>query len=128
MWVKNTFKVFFIISNGHWRHLRKQNVVKSWHVFELCLSCALVRCTVFFRLLTTDLTQLKDDLPGDLQSLSWLTSVDVPRLQQIQGRRPEFNSSAQNSLLDQQTGQKLYIQCEKENKKCIFTKNGALLY
>ena len=23
-----------------------------------------------------------DDLPGDLQSLSWLTAVDVPRLQQ----------------------------------------------
>ncbi|XP_056601995.1 forkhead box protein N4 isoform X1 [Triplophysa dalaica] len=56
-------------------------------------------------LLTTDPSQLKNELPGDLQSLSWLTSVDVPRLQQIGGRRPEFSSSAQNSLLDQQTAQ-----------------------
>ncbi|CAL8335241.1 unnamed protein product [Gadus morhua 'NCC'] len=35
-------------------------------------------------LLTTDPSQLREeDLPGDLQSLSWLTSVDVPRLQQM---------------------------------------------
>ncbi|KAI7813242.1 winged helix nude [Triplophysa rosa] len=58
-----------------------------------------------YRLLTTDPSQLKNELPGDLQSLSWLTSVDVPRLQQIGSRRPEFSSSAQNSLLDQQTAQ-----------------------
>lgn len=57
------------------------------------------------RLLTTDPSQLKDELPGDLQSLSWLTSVDVPRLQQIGGGRPDFTSSAQNSLLERQTGQ-----------------------
>jgi hypothetical protein len=28
-----------------------------------------------------------DDLPGDLQSLSWLTAVDVPRLQQLANGR-----------------------------------------
>uniref|UniRef100_W5KHG4 Forkhead box N4 n=1 Tax=Astyanax mexicanus TaxID=7994 RepID=W5KHG4_ASTMX len=32
----------------------------------------------------------KDELPGDLQSLSWLTSVDVPRLQQIGPGRSDF--------------------------------------
>uniref|UniRef100_A0A8C7DT77 Forkhead box N4 n=1 Tax=Oncorhynchus kisutch TaxID=8019 RepID=A0A8C7DT77_ONCKI len=35
------------------------------------------------KLLTTDPSQLQEDLPGELQSLSWLTSVDVPRLQQM---------------------------------------------
>uniref|UniRef100_A0A8C1QHE3 Forkhead box N4 n=1 Tax=Cyprinus carpio TaxID=7962 RepID=A0A8C1QHE3_CYPCA len=58
-----------------------------------------------YRLLTTDPSQLKDELPGDLQSLSWLTSVDVPRLQQIRSGRPDFTSSAQNSLLERQTVQ-----------------------
>ncbi|XP_016423523.1 forkhead box protein N4-like [Sinocyclocheilus rhinocerous] len=58
-----------------------------------------------YRLLTTDPSQLKDELPGDLQSLSWLTSVDVPRLQQIGPGRPDFASSAQNSLLERQTAQ-----------------------
>ncbi|XP_062399979.1 forkhead box protein N4 [Sardina pilchardus] len=59
-----------------------------------------------FRLLTTDPSQLnKEDLPGDLQSLSWLTSVDVPRLQQIGASRPDYSGSAQASLLDQQAAQ-----------------------
>ncbi|XP_030646887.1 forkhead box protein N4 [Chanos chanos] len=59
-----------------------------------------------YRLLTTDPSQLnKDDLPGDLQSLSWLTSVDVPRLQQIGSSRPDFSVSSQNGLLERQTAQ-----------------------
>ncbi|XP_008847189.2 forkhead box protein N4 [Nannospalax galili] len=33
-----------------------------------------------------------DDLPGDLQSLSWLTAVDVPRLQQMASSRMELGS------------------------------------
>lgn len=32
------------------------------------------------------------DLPGDLQSLSWLTAVDVPRLQQMASERIELGS------------------------------------
>lgn len=75
----------------------------------------------FCRLLTTDPSQLKDELPGDLQSLSWLTSVDVPRLQQIGGGRPDFASSAQNSLLERQTGQEIYTLCivsVNGGKKC----------
>ena len=32
-------------------------------------------------------TTYDDDLPGDLQSLSWLTAVDVPRLQQMASGR-----------------------------------------
>lgn len=31
-----------------------------------------------------------DDLPGDLQSLSWLTAVDVPRLQQVTSGRVDL--------------------------------------
>ncbi|KAK2102552.1 Forkhead box protein N4 [Saguinus oedipus] len=31
-----------------------------------------------------------DDLPGDLQSLSWLTAVDVPRLQQMASGRVDL--------------------------------------
>ncbi|KAI4896119.1 hypothetical protein NFI96_011371, partial [Prochilodus magdalenae] len=59
-----------------------------------------------YRLLTTDPSQLnKDELPGDLQSLSWLTSVDVPRLQQLGPGRPEFSVPSQSSLLEQQTAQ-----------------------
>ncbi|KAL0979710.1 hypothetical protein UPYG_G00188540 [Umbra pygmaea] len=66
-----------------------------------------------YRLLTTDPSQLREeDLPGDLQSLSWLTSVDVPRLQQMADGRSggggEFNGTAQGqgcSLLEQQTAQ-----------------------
>ncbi|XP_061907237.1 forkhead box protein N4 [Entelurus aequoreus] len=59
-----------------------------------------------YRLLTTDPSQLREDLPGDLQSLSWLTSVDVPRLQQmVDGRSHSNGPSHQGSLLDQQTAQ-----------------------
>ncbi|KAJ8379365.1 hypothetical protein SKAU_G00001430 [Synaphobranchus kaupii] len=61
-----------------------------------------------YRLLTTDPSQLnEDDLPGDLQSLSWLTSVDVPRLQQMatDGGRLDFSVASQSNLLEQQTAQ-----------------------
>ncbi|KAG5840359.1 hypothetical protein ANANG_G00187970 [Anguilla anguilla] len=60
-----------------------------------------------YRLLTTDPSQLnEDDLPGDLQSLSWLTSVDVPRLQQMTtAGRLDFSVAAQGNLLEQQTAQ-----------------------
>uniref|UniRef100_A0A672JJB8 Forkhead box N4 n=1 Tax=Salarias fasciatus TaxID=181472 RepID=A0A672JJB8_SALFA len=59
-----------------------------------------------YRLLTTDPSQLgEEDLPGDLQSLSWLTSVDVPRLQQMADSRGHSNGSSQGSLLEQQTAQ-----------------------
>ncbi|KAG9339560.1 hypothetical protein JZ751_023451, partial [Albula glossodonta] len=58
------------------------------------------------RLLTTDPSQLnEDDLPGDLQSLSWLTSVDVPRLQQMATGRLDFSVAQQSNLLEQQTAQ-----------------------
>lgn len=58
------------------------------------------------RLLTTDPSQLREeDLPGDLQSLSWLTSVDVPRLQQMADGRGHNNGPSQGSLLEQQTGE-----------------------
>ncbi|CAL8348028.1 unnamed protein product [Lota lota] len=60
-----------------------------------------------YRLLTTDPSQLREeDLPGDLQSLSWLTSVDVPRLQQMaDGRGHSDGAPPQARLLEQQTGQ-----------------------
>ncbi|XP_068594717.1 forkhead box protein N4 [Brachionichthys hirsutus] len=59
-----------------------------------------------YRLLTTDPSQLREeDLPGDLQSLSWLTSVDVPRLQQMSDSRGHGNGRSQGSLLEQQTVQ-----------------------
>ncbi|XP_030272910.1 forkhead box protein N4 [Sparus aurata] len=60
-----------------------------------------------YRLLTTDPSQLREeDLPGDLQSLSWLTSVDVPRLQQMADSRGHSNGPSQgSSLLEQQTAQ-----------------------
>lgn len=59
-----------------------------------------------YRLLTTDPSQLREeDLPGDLQSLSWLTSVDVPRLQQMADSRDHGNGPSQGSLLEQQTAQ-----------------------
>ncbi|NXN11329.1 FOXN4 protein, partial [Indicator maculatus] len=57
-----------------------------------------------YRLLGSDPSQLsEDDLPSDLQSLSWLTSVDVPRLQQMASGRMDFSLGAQNAML-QQTG------------------------
>nr|XP_020863683.1 forkhead box protein N4 [Phascolarctos cinereus] len=55
-----------------------------------------------YRLLASDSSQAaEDDLPSDLQSLSWLTAVDVPRLQQMTSSRMDF--SAPNAGL-QQTG------------------------
>ncbi|KFZ60617.1 Forkhead box protein N4, partial [Antrostomus carolinensis] len=57
-----------------------------------------------YRLLASDPSQLsQDDLPSDLQSLSWLTSVDVPRLQQMASGRMDFSLGAHNAML-QQTG------------------------
>ncbi|KFQ44927.1 Forkhead box protein N4 [Nestor notabilis] len=57
-----------------------------------------------YRLLAPEPSQLsEDDLPSDLQSLSWLTSVDVPRLQQMASGRMDFSLGAQNAML-QQTG------------------------
>ncbi|XP_009878679.1 PREDICTED: forkhead box protein N4 [Charadrius vociferus] len=57
-----------------------------------------------YRLVASDPSQLsEDDLPSDLQSLSWLTSVDVPRLQQMASGRMDFSLGAQNAML-QQTG------------------------
>ncbi|NXS91624.1 FOXN4 protein, partial [Jacana jacana] len=54
------------------------------------------------RLLASDPSQLsEDDLPGDLQSLSWLTSVDVPRLQQMASGRMDFSLGAQTTMLPQ---------------------------
>uniref|UniRef100_A0A8C5ANF0 Forkhead box N4 n=1 Tax=Gadus morhua TaxID=8049 RepID=A0A8C5ANF0_GADMO len=55
-----------------------------------------------------DKTPPLQDLPGDLQSLSWLTSVDVPRLQQMVDGRG-LGDGAQGPpgarLLEQQTGE-----------------------
>ncbi|XP_054450029.1 forkhead box protein N4 [Pteronotus mesoamericanus] len=42
-----------------------------------------------YRLLATT---SDEDLPGDLQSLSWLTAVDVPRLQQMASGRMDLGS------------------------------------
>ncbi|XP_066466009.1 forkhead box protein N4 [Tiliqua scincoides] len=58
-----------------------------------------------YRLLAPDpASQLSaDDLPGDLQSLSWLTSVDVPRLQRMASERMDLGLGPQNAVL-QQTG------------------------
>ncbi|KAM6422894.1 forkhead box protein N4 [Liasis olivaceus] len=57
-----------------------------------------------YRLLGPDPSRLgEDDFPGDLQSLSWLTSVDVPRLQQMTSERMDFGINSQNVVL-QQTG------------------------
>ncbi|KAG8455713.1 hypothetical protein GDO86_001776 [Hymenochirus boettgeri] len=53
--------------------------------------------------MTSNASQMgENDLPNDLQSLSWLTSVDVPRLQQMTSGRMEYNHSSQNSLIQQQ--------------------------
>ncbi|KAB5528245.1 hypothetical protein PHYPO_G00138090 [Pangasianodon hypophthalmus] len=49
-------------------------------------------------LLTSDASELCKFDPGDLQSLTWLTSVDVPRLQQLRSGRAEFSMSAQDQL------------------------------
>ncbi|NWR86349.1 FOXN4 protein, partial [Furnarius figulus] len=55
-----------------------------------------------YRLLASHPSQLgEDELPGDLQSLSWLTSVDVPRLQQMASGRMDFSLGAQSAMLQQ---------------------------
>ncbi|NXK85642.1 FOXN4 protein, partial [Formicarius rufipectus] len=55
-----------------------------------------------YRLLAPNPTQLgEEELPGDLQSLSWLTAVDVPRLQQMTSGRMDFSLGAQSALLPQ---------------------------
>uniref|UniRef100_A0A8D0CM89 Forkhead box N4 n=1 Tax=Scleropages formosus TaxID=113540 RepID=A0A8D0CM89_SCLFO len=67
-------------------------------------TCGYMGVMFVSRLLTTDPSQLsEDELPGDLQSLSWLTSVDVPRLQQMATGRLDFGSAPQNTMLEQQT-------------------------
>ncbi|XP_056677584.1 forkhead box protein N4 isoform X2 [Monodelphis domestica] len=44
-----------------------------------------------YRLLASESSRAaEDELPGDLQSLSWLTAVDVPRLQQMASSRMDF--------------------------------------
>ncbi|XP_029564925.1 forkhead box protein N4 [Salmo trutta] len=58
-----------------------------------------------FRLLTTEPPQQSEEL-GDLQSLSWLTTVDVPRLQQMATGRLAFNNAGpQSSILELHTDQ-----------------------
>ncbi|NP_001089121.1 forkhead box protein N4 [Xenopus laevis] len=42
-----------------------------------------------------------EELPNDLQSLSWLTSVDVPRLQQMTNTRMDYSHTSQNPLMQQ---------------------------
>uniref|UniRef100_A0A8D0E702 Forkhead box N4 n=1 Tax=Salvator merianae TaxID=96440 RepID=A0A8D0E702_SALMN len=55
-----------------------------------------------YRLLASDASQLnEDELPTDLQSLAWLTSVDVPRLQQMASERMDFTMNSQNAMLQQ---------------------------
>ncbi|XP_041742044.2 forkhead box protein N4-like isoform X1 [Coregonus clupeaformis] len=49
------------------------------------------------RLLTTELSQQTEELLGDMQSLSWLTTVDVPRLQQMATGRLAFNNTGPQS-------------------------------
>uniref|UniRef100_A0A8C7DAW7 Forkhead box N4 n=1 Tax=Oncorhynchus kisutch TaxID=8019 RepID=A0A8C7DAW7_ONCKI len=56
------------------------------------------------KLLTTEPPQQSEEL-GDLQSLSWLTTVDVPRLQQMATGRLAFNNAGpQSSILELHTG------------------------
>ncbi|NWI20738.1 FOXN4 protein, partial [Crypturellus soui] len=56
------------------------------------------------RLLASDPSQLsEDELPSDLQSLSWLTAVDVPRLPPAAAARMDFGLGAPNAML-QHTG------------------------
>ncbi|XP_072334427.1 forkhead box protein N4 [Scyliorhinus torazame] len=76
-------------------------------------------------LLTPDPSQLsEDDLPSDLQSLSWLTSVDVPRLQQMATGRMDFNLSAQNPTLTTQTGLVLH---DMSNNLTPASAQGAMI-
>ncbi|KAM4809363.1 forkhead box protein N4 [Rhinophrynus dorsalis] len=55
-----------------------------------------------YRLMASDPSQMgEEDLPNDLQSLSWLTSVDVPRLQQMTSARMDYSLASQNSMMQQ---------------------------
>ncbi|XP_043835123.1 forkhead box protein N4 [Dromiciops gliroides] len=55
-----------------------------------------------YRLMTSDSSRVaEEELPSDLQSLSWLTAVDVPRLQQLASGRMDFGGP---SALLQPTG------------------------
>uniref|UniRef100_A0AAY4BY53 Fork-head domain-containing protein n=1 Tax=Denticeps clupeoides TaxID=299321 RepID=A0AAY4BY53_9TELE len=66
----------------------------------MCLFCSICRS------LSSSLSQLsKEELPSDLQSLSWLTSVDVHQLQQMGAGRAEYSSSVASGLLEQQAAQ-----------------------
>ncbi|MEQ2267872.1 Forkhead box protein N4 [Xenotaenia resolanae] len=79
-----------------------------------------------YRLLTTDPSQLRvEDLPGDLQSLSWLTSVDVPRLQQMADSRGHSNGPSQGSLLEQQTGRTRWSCMKLMERKTKFNRGQS---
>ncbi|XP_031804580.1 forkhead box protein N4 [Sarcophilus harrisii] len=55
-----------------------------------------------YRLMASDPSRAaEEELPSDLQSLSWLTAVDVPRLQQMASSRMDFGGPG---ALLQQTG------------------------
>ncbi|XP_074151618.1 forkhead box protein N4 [Sminthopsis crassicaudata] len=55
-----------------------------------------------YRLMASDPSRAaEEELPSDLQSLSWLTAVDVPRLQQMASGRMDFGGPG---ALLQQTG------------------------
>uniref|UniRef100_A0A8C5LQG1 Forkhead box N4 n=1 Tax=Leptobrachium leishanense TaxID=445787 RepID=A0A8C5LQG1_9ANUR len=56
-----------------------------------------------YRLMPADPNQIRqNDLPNDLQSLSWLTSVDVPRLQQMTTGRLNYSHTAETTVMGQQ--------------------------
>lgn len=81
------------------------------------------------RLLTTDPSQLREeDLPGDLQSLSWLTSVDVPRLQQMADGRGHNNGPSQGSLLEQQTGEVMVRHSKSWKQRCDWSNQSPGIY
>ncbi|XP_018605403.1 forkhead box protein N4-like [Scleropages formosus] len=58
-----------------------------------------VRPSAPLRLLTLDPSQLRDDVPGDLQSLSWLTSVEMHRLQCVAAGTGELVVAPPGGLL-----------------------------
>ncbi|XP_022266219.1 forkhead box protein N4 isoform X1 [Canis lupus familiaris] len=75
---------------GHWathQTAPDPQGAQAWWVW--CgLQATLQHLITWTRLLAT--TTSDDDLPGDLQSLSWLTAVDVPRLQQMASGRVDL--------------------------------------
>uniref|UniRef100_A0A8C7SJL1 Forkhead box N4 n=1 Tax=Oncorhynchus mykiss TaxID=8022 RepID=A0A8C7SJL1_ONCMY len=59
---------------------------------------------------------------GDLQSLSWLTTVDVPRLQQMATGRLAFNNAGpQSSILELHTGETQYRHTHTHKPKNTYT-------